>query len=792
MLRPSWRKPERFNPLIRVDQFGYLPTATKVAVLADPQQGFNSAESFSPGSTYEVRTWPNEQTVLTVNPVAWDNGNIHAQSGDKGWWVDFSSVQQPGTYYLYDVANQESSYLFEIGENVYQDVLKAAMRVYYYQRLNTPKLAQYAGNKWVEGAVFDGPEQDREARSRWSKQNASTAKDVHGGWMDAGDANKYTTFARDAVLNLLQAYLDNPGVFTDDYNIPESGNGIPDILDELMFELDWLKRMQDATGTNGLLLKVGNDNYNGVHPPSADTRPRFYLPECTSATLTGAALFAKAGVVLDAIPSLQTYASDMISRAEGAFQRGKTMTQDFTLFQQNCDDGDIKSGDADQDEMYQRETAIIAAAYLYAATGNTTYRDFVINSYSNVRPYSENWWGPYNLPTQDALLYFTTLSGVNGADVNAIRGQKSNMDYVYSLLDYQAEKDLYRAHLEDWAHHWGSNQIRAHAGNLNLSFVYHDVNTSQADDYREAANSYLHWLHGVNPLGMVMLSNMYELGGDNCVNEIYHLWFDNNTDYDNALTSPKGPAPGYLSGGPNVNFTANISPPLNQPPQKAYKDWNTSWPENSWEITEPAIYYQAAYVLLLSRLMPESSAALPVEWGTFEGFRTKTGAVDLHWQTFDEINNDGFSILRSLDGRKYEEIGFQQGQNRASWYQYTDQDAPRDQTLYYQLKQTDKDGRNDYSERIEIAATGRSQLQLLDIRPNPVKNRVQVYYEADLSGELSWELIDVQGRQVMASSLAERQQNGLLDLELSSIPTGIYMLHIRSREASAWAKLQKE
>ena len=39
----------------------------------------------------------------------------------------------------------------------------------------------------------------------------------------------------------------------------------------------------------------------------------------------------------------------------------------------------------------------------------------------------------------------------------------------------------------------------------------------------------------------------------------------------------------------------------NQPLQKAYKDWNTGWPENSWELTEPAIYTQAAYVQLLAR-----------------------------------------------------------------------------------------------------------------------------------------------------------------------------------------------
>jgi hypothetical protein len=89
----------------------------------------------------------------------------------------------------------------------------------------------------------------------------------------------------------VEAYRINPNVFKDNYNIPESGNGIPDILDELKWELDFLKLMQDATGTNGFLLKVGVDNFNEVTPPSTDTRPRYYLPECTSATISGASMF---------------------------------------------------------------------------------------------------------------------------------------------------------------------------------------------------------------------------------------------------------------------------------------------------------------------------------------------------------------------------------------------------------------------------------------------------------------------------------------------------------------------
>ena len=92
--------------------------------------------------------------------------------------------------------------------------------------------------------------------------------------MDAGDTNKYVTFAQSAVLQLLDAYRMSPAVFRDDFGIPESGNGLPDLLDELKWELDFLRRMQDASGTHGLFLKVGVDSYTDISPPSADARPR--------------------------------------------------------------------------------------------------------------------------------------------------------------------------------------------------------------------------------------------------------------------------------------------------------------------------------------------------------------------------------------------------------------------------------------------------------------------------------------------------------------------------------------
>ncbi|HEV7332317.1 MAG TPA: glycoside hydrolase family 9 protein [Flavisolibacter sp.] len=615
-LQISFAAPAQTTYHIKIDQFGYLPNARKVAVIADPQTGYNAAESFLPGTgsnQYQVRRWNDDVVVFTGTLQVWNGGATHTQSGDRGWWFDFSALTTPGSYYVFDAANNIGSFRFEIGDNVYDEVLKQALRTFFYQRINFAKASPYTDGRWADAASHEGANQDRFATSRYAKGNLTTAKDLHGGWMDAGDMNKYTTFANSAVIQLMEAYRMNPGVFKDNYNIPESGNGIPDLLDEVKWELDFLKRMQDASGTNGFFLKVGVDNYNEVTPPSSDSRPRYYLPECTSATLSGCSMFAVSGVTLKAVPALSGYGQDLINRAELAWARAKLTTSNFTSWQTACDDGDIKSGDADNTAEQQLDNAFVAAVYLYEATGKTEYKTFAEANYTKVNPYKIGWWGPYWIPQQLALLRLTALPGISATVVSNIKNQKAGMEYLYSIPTYTAGTDLYRAHMADDAFHWGHNQVRANAGILNLDYIAFGLNTTRHAQYREVAEQYVHWMHGVNPMGMVMLSNMYQHGAEKCINEIYHAWFAHGSVWDNALTSSNGPAPGYVTGGPNKQYAGSVAGIADQPHQKAYKDWNTGWPDNSWELSEPSIYNQASYVMLLARLMLPSATPTPTD-----------------------------------------------------------------------------------------------------------------------------------------------------------------------------------
>jgi endoglucanase len=633
------------SKFIRLDQFGYLPSSKKVAVIADPVVGYDASLSFTPGNTYEVRKVSDNQSVFSGAPAAWKNGTTHTQSGDKGWWFDFSSVTTSGEYYLHDVTKNVSSYPFKIDENVYRDVLKQAVRTFFYQRLSFSKQPPFVPQKWSDTEAYDGPNQDNAARSRWAKTDVTTARDLHGGWMDAGDQNKYTTFAEGVVQQLLEAYRRNPTAFTDDFNIPESGNGISDLLDEVMYELDFFKRMQDATGTSGFFLKLGVDDFNTVSPLSTDTRPRYYLPECTSGTLSGAAMFAMAGNVLseNSNPTLQSYGADLTTRAEAAFARAKVTTTNFTVFEEACDDGDIKAGDADHDAKKQLESAIVAAIYLYESTGNAIYKTFVESKYTQIDPISNTWWGPYQQHTQTALLRYSEIADANVNIKNAIRNQKKGMDYAFSIADYNAKTDLYRAFMPDGQHHWGSNLVRSNCGSINMDFIEFNLNPTQAAQYKEIAEQYVHWMHGTNALGIVQLSNMYDFGGDSCINEIYHSWFDNGTSFDHALTSTDGPPPGYVVGGPNKFFSyTQLSPPAGQPAQKSYLDFNDGWPKSSWEVSEPAIYYNAAYIFLLSNFATT---------GTVPTYEPNPQMLDLEDFTISPNPTNGILTLQFKDSK---------------------------------------------------------------------------------------------------------------------------------------------
>ncbi len=602
--------PESLSMFVHVDQFGYHVNASKVAVFSNPQIGFNSEDTYTPTGIVELRRSNDHAVILSGAPVAWNGGATHDQSGDQGWWFDFSTHEEEGLYYVIDPGNGHRSGDFMISCNPYDDVITAASRMYYYNRCNMEKDATYAGAKWTDGVSFMGDTQDGNARYINDPENVELERDLSGGWFDAGDFNKYVTFAYMPVDQLLWAYTENPQAFTDDTNIPESGNGIPDIIDELIWELDWLLKMTNADGST--IIKMGNIDYgtNDQSPPSINTGTRYYGPTCTSASAALAANLSHAAVVLRKFPAHQEYAITLKQAAENAFNYVLPRINNGTL-ETDCDDQTIKSGDADWAEEDQIEAAIVAAVYLFELTNDVVYKDFLNTYVVNHEPISINWWGPYKMPVNDALLHYSELAQADAnlanTIINSATATAGNNTFGFN------DNDLYRAYMPDWGYHWGSNQVKAGFATLNSMLIDYNINPINHDDYQYMMKEQLHYFHGVNPLNMVYLSNMYEYGAERSANEIYHNWFTENSIYDNALTSSSGPAPGYVTGGANSSFSvATIAPPSEQPHQKSYLDFNNGYPDASWEVTEPAIYYQAAYLRLLSNVMgKEESTCAP-------------------------------------------------------------------------------------------------------------------------------------------------------------------------------------
>ncbi|MEJ1963997.1 MAG: glycoside hydrolase family 9 protein [Gammaproteobacteria bacterium] len=597
------------NAHILVDQFGYRPADQKVAVIRTPQTGFDTADTFAPGTAYEIRRADNGTTSFSGTIGTWNGGAVQASSGDKGWWFDFSALNTPGTYFVYDVTKKVRSPTFNVAQDVYRNVLKAATRMYFYQRSGSSggggsKQPPHAEQCWADAPAYVGAGQDTQAHDATDQQNAAKVHDLGGGWFDAGDTNKYVTFAATPVHELLSAYQQKPTVFTDDFNIPESGNNIPDVVDEVKYEVDWLKRMQFAAD-GSVALKVGVLGYPSQSPPSSDTSKRFYVPSCTSSTIAAAGMFAHAAHVYATIPGLAGEVPDLKSRAIKAWNN----YQSITPKQEMCDTGVVKAGDADWVTADQESAAVVAAVWLYAITGDAAYNTYVKNNYKNTQPYHDFGWVRYKPQEGKALLFYTTLANADATLKSAILAdKKTDATAANQVYGFTPNDDLYRSYMHDPQYHWGSNQVRANYGNTNADVVSFGISVPNAAPYKVRALETLHYFHGVNPFGKVYLTNMAPYGATSSVNVLFHGWFWPDTKWADAKTSACGPAPGYLPGGPvanagTVGIPSSIVPPVGQPPQKSYKDWNgtASDPQNSYVVNEPGIYYQAGYVELISQ-----------------------------------------------------------------------------------------------------------------------------------------------------------------------------------------------
>lgn len=214
------------SPNILVDQLGYITESSKIAVFCGREM---------PAEFHIVE----KETGETVYTGSLEEREYQAKGQEYIWYGDFSDFRIPGTYYI-EAPVLGQSYSFQIGENLYDEVFREACRQYYYNRCGMTLTGEYAG-EMAHNACHTGRAVLRE--------DISVTPDVSGGWHQDEMGSKNVEMAARNIGIMLLSYELYGESFGDDVGIPESGNGIPDILDEIRYEVEWLLKMQDpATG----------------------------------------------------------------------------------------------------------------------------------------------------------------------------------------------------------------------------------------------------------------------------------------------------------------------------------------------------------------------------------------------------------------------------------------------------------------------------------------------------------------------------------------------------------------
>jgi endoglucanase len=556
---------------VHVDQHGYgLESAKWVAVPAPA----GSFEVRSLSSGYVVETGP-----LTLRRAA------DPASGEDVYEGDFSALTDPGQYVVF-VPGLGSSPPFIVGDGVYDDLYALFLKGLYYQRCGTA-IPEEFGGAWVHESCHDhGPSI---ASYDWATTGGAPGgyRNTIGGWHDAGDYGKYSTNNAYAVGILLQAYELFPDRFArDDCGIPESGNGVPDILDEARWSLEWMLTMQDPDGAVRHRESVAA--YAGMFLPEEDPETRYYTDVSSDATAThagAAALAARAFAGSDA-----AFAAALSVSAVSAWQwleaHPDRVPPGGFVNLHGHEGATYVSGDDLRLRMW-------AAAEIFRLTGDTGARDYFD---ARVGPGSEfnGIWYPDSWGDAANMGAFT-YRDAPGATPGVVAGNWWSIeDSALSSADTWTDRvanDGYGCVAStdgDYGdYYWGfTGVILRYAWTLIQAYRY-----GGDPAHEEAAREQLHYVLGRNPMGKVYLTGV----GERPVLHAHGAWNTaaGYTDIEDALCHP---VPYLLVGGPNRADNADISPY----PAKCYEDIADPdyWYLGNYTLNETAVNIQAAIIAL--------------------------------------------------------------------------------------------------------------------------------------------------------------------------------------------------
>jgi endoglucanase len=544
---------------IKVDQVGYLTNAPKVALVA-PKTAVTQ---------FTVRNARNGSVALRGKLAAPADD---PDSGDRVQAADFTRLTRSGRYYL-EVPGTGRSWEFSIGPAVYSRAWYLAMRSYYGQRCGI--------------AVDLGPEfpgYKHEACHLEGAYHASSGKtgphSSKGGWHDAGDYGRYVVNSGISTGTLLWTWeMFGQRIQSVKLNLPESGNGTPDILNEIRWNLDWMLAMQDDDG--GVWHKQTSERFCGFVMPEKDQLVSYVIGTGAEPFKSSCAAGDFAAVMAIAARVYKPFDAAFAAQCLRAAGKAWDWLEKFpnVTFRNPAGVGTGEYGDRDcSDER------LWAAAELARTTGGDRYQHYFLEHYAgfrkSIRPTQPQSWG--NVANM-ALWTYALGAGGDAAAVAAIRQDSIS---AANQIVARSQSNGYRISLTSRDYIWGSNSVLANYGMQLLV-----ANAFQRNPrYVETALENLHYLLGRNTFSLSFVTQV----GANPFRHPHHRpsGADNNAE----------PWPGLLSGGPNRGRqdAAMRKLPADLPPAKMYIDDQEAYSSN-----EVAINWNAPLVFLLAGGLPE-------------------------------------------------------------------------------------------------------------------------------------------------------------------------------------------
>ncbi len=531
------------NAAVRTNQIGYY---------ADEQK--RCTFIYSAGDLFDV---VNKDTGAIAYSGAIVGKAQNMDTGETDYYGDFTNLQEPGTYFIRSQTGVVS-HSFTISSDPFKELRRAALRMFSFQRCGMDL------TEWADG--FAHPACHTGDSNFYL---TDTLKDTRGGWHDAGDYGRYTKTGTKAVNDLLLSYLNSPSLFDDANDGPDSGNGVPDILDEARYELEWILKMQEDSGAFFIISSTMSfpDDYCA---PEDDHEQLYLLAPDTIATADAV------GSLAIAYLAFKDTDADFAQRCLEAAKKGQSYLSSHPDMTYTMNPMGFSTGqyldDSDTDGRFT------AASALYAATNEQEYLDRAKDLFHNndhvansVTWNSNGMYGVYLfLASPDAEKkdpeFYAEM-------VDALDGMADSLISVANNTPYHVAAAIYT---------WGSNSTIASNG-IVLSMAY-DFTGKQ--EYYQTAVEQLNYLLGKNSLDMCFVSGF---GTNSPINQ-----------HNRLSLSKNGMEIGFLSGGPDSSREDNITQalPADTPAAKVYADDFRSYSTN-----EIAIYYNSALLYLLTSLV---------------------------------------------------------------------------------------------------------------------------------------------------------------------------------------------